>query len=796
MGGLIDRREKEYLGGKSVMLKNKLWLMQLPLIALMTVAFHVSELGVNGRLENTFLRNTVFPKLRNLSSTFTDMKFRVRGPQSPKNNIVVVDIDNESIDAVGRWPWHRNQTAYLIQRTFELGAKAVALDIVFSEADRRVPEELQTELNDSVLFGKLKEKLETDPVLTNQIGFFNDRLVLGWSPLYICQPKYLGARDCPVNDPDAIKALPENYEKFAATQQSILGFDTTKTSVPSAFSVIANLPEYNAAGKHAGFFYVEPDPDGVVRRVPMTVFLNGRAYPSLALELARTGGDDELKVDLDNEYRIQKIALARSDNQIPVSPLGAAEVNFRGPDHSFKYVSAQELMSVDQSGRTIASESSKSLIKDAYVFIGISALGVYDMRATSFSSNIPGVEVHANILDNILSHDLLTRGSGWADPKWIYVFMIVGGMLFAFFTEKLEAVPALLLALVAFGGMGFFDVKILFSKNGVNWNTSLLAVELFSIFVFTLAMKYVLEERNKKFVRGAFAKYVAPAVVDSILKDPTKLTVGGEKKDLTILFSDIRGFTTFSEKMDAKALSSFLNDYLGIMTEIVFANHGTLDKYIGDAIMAFWGAPLDQPHHAENACRAAIQMMQALAKNKERFRKQYGVEVDIGIGLNTGTVSVGNMGSSNNFAYTVIGDHVNLASRLEGLTKYYGTSIVTSRFTFESIQKATDTQPPHRILDFVKVKGKRNAVELIQVLDRKLPDEGLRAFEEARLFYRHQKWEQAIEVFKKANELIMGEAAKLGEMDGACAMYIERCEKLKDAPPGQDWDGTWEMDTK
>jgi adenylate cyclase len=708
----------------------------------------------------------------------------------------VVDIDNESIDAVGRWPWHRDQTAYLIERTLELGAKSVALDIVFSEADRRIPDELQKELPDAEMFSKLKSKLETDPVLTQQIGFWNDHLVLGWTPFGICQPKYVGTKDCPVNNPEAINDLPKGYEKFAVSRQNNSNFDITQTTVPSVFAVIANLPEYNDAGKHAGFFYMEPDPDGVVRRVPMVVLMNGRAYPSLPLELARTANEDDLKVDLDSEYRINDIELANSANKIPVSPLGAAEVNFRGPDHTFKYVSAQELMTNDQSGRAIASEGAKSLIKDAYVFIGLSALGVFDMRSTPYSNNIPGVEVHANILDNILSQDLLKRGSGWADPRWIYLLMVVGGILFAFFVERLEAVPALALALAAFGGMGVFDVKVLFSENGINWNTSLLAIELSCIFIFTLALKYVMEERNKKFVRGAFAKYVAPAVVDSILKDPAKLTVGGEKRDLTILFSDIRGFTTFSEKMDAKALSSFLNDYLGIMTEIVFANEGTLDKYIGDAIMAFWGAPLDQPKHAENACRAAIQMMEALAKNKDRFRQQYGVEVDIGIGLNTGTVSVGNMGSANNFAYTVIGDHVNLASRLEGLTKYYGTSIVTTRFTFESIKKIAGIAPPHRVLDFVKVKGKRNAVELIQVLDRELSSEGMRSFEEARLFYRHQKWDQAIELFKKANELIMGEAAKIGEMDGACAMYIERCEKLKVTPPGADWDGTWEMDTK
>jgi adenylate cyclase len=778
------------------MLKNKLWLWQLPLIALMTLAFHISELGVNGRLESPILREAVFPKLRNLSSVFTDFKFRLRGPQPVQNKIVVLDIDNESLDAVGRWPWHRNRTAYLIQRAFDFGAKAVALDIVFSEPDKRVPDELRAELGNPDLFAKLQEKLETDRNLATVIKFFDNRLILGWAALGICQPRYAGEKNCPVNDPDYLKLMPANYEKFAITHQNLTQFDKANTNILSVFNSLTNLPDYNAAGVHAGTILVEPDPDGIVRRVPMVVMMNGKAYPSLPFELARTGTEDEIRLDLDSELRVKQLGLEKSKISIPVTPLGIAEVNFRGPDHAFNYVSALELMGEDETGRSIASEGAKSLIKDAYVIIGTSALGVYDMRATPFSSNSPGVEVHATVLDNILSRDLLTRGEGWADPRWIYAFMIIGGILFAFYVERLEAIPALALAIAAFGGMGIFDVKILFSKNDINWNTSLLAIELASIFVFTLAAKYVSEERKKKFVRGAFAKYVAPAVVDSILKDPTKLTVGGEKRDLTILFSDIRGFTTFSEKMDAKALSMFLNDYLGIMTEIVFANNGTLDKYIGDAIMAFWGAPLDQPNHAQNACRAAVQMMQALEKHRDRFRQQYGVEVDIGIGLNTGTVSVGNMGSSNNFAYTVIGDHVNLASRLEGLTKYYGTSIVTTRFTFDSMQKEGGVEPPHRVLDVVKVKGKRNAVELIQVLDREIPDEARRAFEEARLFYRHQKWDQAIELFKKANDLIMGESAKLGDMDGACSMYIERCEKLKVSPPGADWDGTWEMDTK
>jgi adenylate cyclase len=241
--------------------------------------------------------------------------------------------------------------------------------------------------------------------------------------------------------------------------------------------------------------------------------------------------------------------------------------------------------------------------------------------------------------------------------------------------------------------------------------------------------------------------------------------------------------------MDAKALAAFLNDYLGSMTRIVFAHDGTLDKYIGDAVMAFWGAPLDQPKHAYNCATAAIAMMKALADNRERFKTQYDVEVNIGIGINTGVVNVGNMGSDTNFEYTVIGDHVNLASRLEGLTKAYGVSIVTTRFTMDHIKELGVPLPAHRILDHVKVKGKKNAVELIQLTEGTLSELGMKLFEEGQKLYAQQQWDSAIAKFNEANHAFGGK-------DGPCAVYIERCEDFKKAPPESDWDGSWEMHSK
>jgi adenylate cyclase len=370
--------------------------------------------------------------------------------------------------------------------------------------------------------------------------------------------------------------------------------------------------------------------------------------------------------------------------------------------------------------------------------------------------------------------------------------MVFGALLFAYAVQRLEAVPALILFMAVFFGFGVADFKVLFEQN-ISLNSTFFYLELFTIFFVILAAKYVIEERSKKFVRSAFAKYVAPAVVDSILKDPEKLQVGGLKKDLTIMFSDIRSFTTFSEKMDAPKLAHFLNDYLGIMTKIVFANEGTLDKYIGDAIMAFWGAPLDQPQHAANACKAAMAMMKALHENKERWLKDFNVDVNIGVGINSGPVNVGNMGSTDNFSYTVIGDHVNLSSRLEGLTKEYGVSILTTRFTFDEITKANGDVPPHRVLDNTKVKGKKNAVELIQVLDRPMQKEGLEMFAEGRKLYLAQEWDQAIAKFREANSIL---AVSVEKPDGPSHLFIERCVEFKKNPPGKDWDGSWEMHHK
>ena len=309
-----------------------------------------------------------------------------------------------------------------------------------------------------------------------------------------------------------------------------------------------------------------------------------------------------------------------------------------------------------------------------------------------------------------------------------------------------------------------------------------------------LGVKYIAEERQKKFIHGAFGKYVSPAVVEAIVKDPTRLSLGGTKTELSILFSDIRGFTTFSERLDAKVLAALLYDYLGMMTDIIVdGNQGTLDKYIGDAIMAFWGAPIPSQDNGFKALTSAITMQRKLDSERERLASKFGASIDAGIGINTGLVSVGNMGSAKNFSYTVIGDHVNLASRVEGLTKYYGASILTTHFTLAQIKASGQKIPDHRVLDKVMVKGKHEAIELVEIFHREINKEHQELFQTAREVYTSMKWNEATKLFEETNDL---SKQKVGREDKTALMYVERIQEFATNPPPAGWDGSYHMTAK
>ncbi|MSP60659.1 MAG: adenylate/guanylate cyclase domain-containing protein [Myxococcales bacterium] len=776
------------------MSKSRIWLLQLPVIALFSLAFLVVEWGDDGSIHNQTLRTRVYPSLRTMAGWATDRKFRARGARPARQKIVIVEIDDQSIAALGRWPWHRDAIALLLHQAFDAGAKVVGLDIIFPEADTRVPEGIAELLKEKGL-GDEVPKYETDLALLRIIDLHRDRLVLAWLTDRWCRPAFPDDRPCAVTDPVEIAGQPKGFEKFSATLRAPGGFDQASTALVATPDIVANIPIYEAAAAHAGHLIGWPDSDGVVRRTDLAVTANGRAYPSLSLEMARVGLGEDLAIDLDPEGRADGVSFVRSGRTIPVSPLGSMKINFRGRRYHFPYLPALELLGDEAQVHIMregapATISRKELLKDAYVLLGVSAIGANDLRTFPFGTEAPGVEGHATILDNLLSDDMLRRPT-LTGRIAVLLLMTLGALLLALLLARLDALPAIVVFVTAVGALLAIDLG-LFAYSNIDVNSVFLLAELQTIFFLTLAVKYVLEERSKKFIRGAFSKYLAPAIVDAMLKDPDRLKVGGEKKELTILFTDLRGFSTFSEKMDAPVLGAFLNDYLGMITDVVFDQGGTLDKYMGDAVMAFWGAPLDQPDHAARACRAAVKMADVLAENRARYLAEYGIVVAAGVGLNTGPVNVGNMGSERIFEYTVIGDDVNLASRIEGITKFYRCGILTTRATLDAATRTGEPAPAHRVIDQVKVKGKKNAVEIVELLARPCDAEGLRLFQEARQLYQQRRFDEAAARFAETSRLL----ATGSDDDGPSALYMERCKKFAANPPPDDWDGAWEMQSK
>jgi adenylate cyclase len=778
----------------------KVWTVQLTLVALFASMFWITQMGEMGTLENEFLRNKVFPNVRTVQGTVTNIKFKLRGPRKPKNNIVIIDVDSESIDAMkeswGRWPWPRKVQAAMIKGTFDLGAKYVGMDIVFSEPENRIMPELEKFLVSKD--GRSDELIQFkgDYDFQQVIAEYADRLVLGWTTETNCQPLYQEQCALGIMDEGVISEIPDSRNKFAIKKfNAPPEFDPSKTPIESLLYFIPNYEMFTDVALHSGTFNSTPDPDGYVRRAPLFMLAGNRLHPTLGVAMARMIKGDDLIVEANLDNKIDSVKWTKTGQIIPVTALGAMEINFHGPRHTFKYVHVSEVLGIfeDEASRTLASaKSAKDYLKDAIVFIGVSAAGLNDMRAFPFDSHVPGVEGHASILDNLLTGDHLIPGTAGAGSIVILMIMIIGALIFAFFTQKWESVPALVLFVIVMAAMGFLDLKVLF-ENNYNWNTAFLYWEIAMIFVFTLAVKYVLEEKNKKWIHEAMGKYVSPELVKKMVENPDLLKLGGHKKELTIMFSDIRGFTTLSEKMDAKSLTEFLNDYLTIMAELVQKYNGTVDKYIGDAVMAFWGAPIDSDKHAADAVNSSIEQMRELYAHRPRWKKEYGIDVMIGIGLNSGTVAVGNMGSANNQNYTVIGDDVNLASRLEGLTKEYGSDILVTRETINCIERAKEKVPQYRVVDMVKVKGKKQAVELIQVLIGEMSDDVIALFNTARRLYSEQKWDEAI---AKYQEVIKLHRDQKGEHDRASEKLIEHCKLMKEHPPGEGWDGSWTMTSK
>jgi adenylate cyclase len=533
----------------------------------------------------------------------------------------------------------------------------------------------------------------------------------------------------------------------------------------------------------SGFFNVAVDADTVVRRMLLAIpygrdtdRANWDMYASIDVQALR------LYLGLTNEQTVLNYGGAGVTSiefgpKLTVHPddLSRMMVNYNGPVRTYPYISF-----ADAAEKKFA----PGTFKDKLVLVGASATGIGDLRATPFGAiDFPGVEIHANLIDNILNQKFLMRGGPQVltDLAFIFLFGIPLGMWLALVQPRWMAFGLLLL--IPFGGIVYWAFLH-------GWWLNFIVPSLFTLVpnVGLVALYRVLiEEQEKRKVRGAFQQYVSPEVIRRVLSDPE--LVQPRKSEITVLFSDVRGFTTISEKLDAQELARLLNGYLTEMTRIIFRHQGTLDKYIGDAVMAIWGAPFTEPKHGERCCEAALSMLSRLSELQQGWVSEGLPAMEIGIGINTGIASVGNMGSSLRYGYTAMGDTVNLASRLEGLNKEYGTSILISETTRADV---TNDQIIIREIDFIRVKGKNQPVTIFEILSRQAAANDGKAlveiFGQGREAYKTRNWRAAKAAFE--------EVLRRWPDDGPSRVFRGRCDEYLAEEPDTDWDGVHVMKYK
>ncbi|MFN0117945.1 MAG: CHASE2 domain-containing protein [Elusimicrobiota bacterium] len=647
----------------------------------------------------------VFEALEHKSA---DFRFKWRGERPVNSDIVVINIDEESIAKLGRWPWPRKIHGELIRKLAKTGAKVVAFDTLFTEKDDENP------TSDQVLASAAQ-----DTGISVQAFFFKS----GISEINASDPLF------------PYESLNEN--------------------------------------SRIGFVNLDPDSDGITRRAKLFAISGEDAFPSFAVEtlgVAQGKSFAELQTALPIKFRPDSHEFENS-----------LVINFADPRYSptgFPYPTYSYADIIDNR------IDLDKYFKNKIVFVGVTAAALFDLKAIPYISIHPGVMIHANIIDNLIAKNYIKEIS--VESSLGYILLL--GLLFAFLLTRFPTWGKLLLFI---GGLVLQVVvaQVLFNKKFILiplFTPLLLMVVSYGGVLF---YRLVIEEREKRKIKGSFKQYLSPKIIDVITKDPGKLKLGGEEREVTIFFLDIAGFTTMSEALKPSQLVEVMNYCLTDFSNIILKHDGLINKYIGDCIMAFWNAPADQPRHAAQACQAALECISILPDINRRFHEKGLPSIDCRVGINTGVVVVGNMGSSERFDYTVMGDPVNLASRLEGANKQYHTRIMISEGTFEKAKDEIEA----RDLDLIRVKGKKDPKKVFEVICKKgemTEDivEGRKRYHQALALYRQGQFEDAIQVFQTVFEYLPN--------DHVTRVYLERARSFMTRPPHAGWDGVFEMQTK
>ena len=688
----------------------------------------------------------------------------------------IIDIDEKALREVGQWPWPRTKLAELVEKLAGYGVAVTGFDIVFAEHDRTSPQALLKERKDIPEGARnaLQELPDNEKIFAKAIA--KSRIVAGQVGVFEETP----ARELP--------------QKVGYGILSPDGETLVKPMLNGYQGLVSNLAEIEEAATGIGLFSTRSGYGGTIRKVALMERIGDKLYPSLSLEMLRValGGKDDylIKGYKDGTPGVKSILVKGASPQIkfevPTDPRGRVYVHFAKYPTAKEplYISAADILNPADAA---TEQRMKQLLNGSLVVIGTSAVGLKDIRKTPINPVLPGVEVHAQLLETILSNAHLTRPFEVIMIEWAFIF--IGGLLMILLIPRLNSVWTFLLTASTIGST-FAVAWYYYIERNELLDASYPTLSLFSLFMILGYLNYAREEKQRKQVKNAFGHYVSPALLDQLADDPDKLALGGETRNISVLFSDIRGFTTISEQFNAQELTQFINRFLTPMTNVILERKGTIDKYMGDAIMAFWNAPLTVEDHAAEACHAALEMqvaVKALNEKLDAIAKEEGknhIPITIGVGVNTDDCCVGNMGSDQRFDYSALGDGVNLGSRLEGQSKTYGVDIIIGENTATLIEEEFAIIE----LDLLQVKGKTEPVRIFALLG----DEGIKASDHFQktaelvdkllINYRSQKWSEAKSY---ANTLENHEK----DLQIFAELLISRIVAFEQQSPPKGWNG-------
>jgi adenylate cyclase len=715
--------------------------------------------------------------LETIDLNWLDLRFRARGPIAPGPSVAIAAIDEKALAAEGRWPWPRSRIAALVEALARDGARVIAFDVVFAEAeaDPRLPllGEIDAEVKrlgiDAPPLRRLLDArmaaADPDAALAKALAASPVPVVLGY--FFHLDETSAGGRLAP-------EEIARRFDAITDSQYPIVHRDPQLRpgSFIRAYAPQGNLGSLAEAAASSGYFSVASDPDGVVRWLPLVVEGGEDLFPPLSvLAVWQFLGKPTLAVRT-NPWGVASVEIG--ERRVPVDEAGRLFLNYRGGARTFPTHSVADVL---------AGTLPAGAFRDRIVIVGATATSLGDIRTTPFGPLFPGPEVHANAIDNILAGDFIER------PRWSRVFdvaaIVVLGLLVGLVLPRTSALAGAILGAALIGGY-VLVAYVLFARARVELNMVYPILVIAATYTFLTLQRYLSEERERRYIKGAFEQYVAPEVIDIMLRDRAEVKLGGEERVLTALFSDLEGFTSFSEHRAPAEVIAVLGEYYGAMTEEVFRIEGTLIEYVGDELYAVFGAPLPQSDHARRACECALAMQARRRALNAEWAKLGRPAIRARTGLNTGNVLVGNVGSKYRLQYGAMGDTVNTASRLEGLNKLYGTEIIVSAHTAALIGDGFRL----RELDRVRVKGRTQTLAIHELVGHRgivladAVEESHAIYAEGLALYRERAWSAAAERFRACMQVHPD--------DGASRLMERRCRIYLEHPPSADWGGAFE----